>query len=60
VDLHHAHPKLPSGFDGNLLQIMPWPAFQNMTDHDLEVIYEHPSAIPCPEGGPGEPAHRCH
>jgi len=26
VDLDHAHPNLPSGFDGNLLPIMPRPA----------------------------------
>src|SRR5260370_15959682 len=33
--------------DGNLLQIMPWPSFANMTDHYLEAIYEYLSAIPC-------------
>jgi hypothetical protein len=59
VDLDHAHPNLPSGFDGNLLQIMPWPAFQDLTDHELEAIYEYLSAIPCLEGGPGEPPNRC-
>src|SRR5439155_8568294 len=47
VDLDHVHPNLPSGLDGNLLQIMPWPTYQNMTDHDLEAIYEYLSAIPC-------------
>src|SRR5215831_16803646 len=31
----HLHPNLPPPFDGSLLQIMPWPTFQNMTDHDL-------------------------
>ena len=30
-----------------------------MTDHDLRAIYEYLSAIPCLEGGPGEPANRC-
>ena len=59
VDMDHAHPNLPAGFDGKLLQVMPWPTFQNMTDHDLQAIYEYLSAIPCLEGGPGEPAHRC-
>ena len=50
---------LPHPFDGSLLQIMPWPAHQNMTDHDLRAIYEYLSSIPCLEGGPGEPANRC-
>ena len=50
VDMDHVHPNLPSGYDGNLLQIMPWPTFQNMTDHDLDAIYEYLSAIPCIEG----------
>ena len=36
--------------DGDLLQVMPWPAFSNLTDHDLEAIYEYLSAIPCLEG----------
>jgi hypothetical protein len=26
---------------------MPWPTFQNMTEHDLRVIYEYLRAIPC-------------
>lgn len=38
---------LPYPFDGTLLQIMPWPAFQSMSDHQLEAIYEYLSAIPC-------------
>jgi hypothetical protein len=38
---------VPYPFDGSLLQIMPWPAFQSMTDHELEAIYEYLSAIPC-------------
>jgi hypothetical protein len=50
---------IPAPFDGSLLQIMPWPIHQNMTDHDLRAIYEYLSAIPCLEGGPGEPANRC-
>jgi len=61
VDLDHLHPTcsatittgcLPPPFDGNLLQIMPWPSFQNFTDHDLRAIYEYLSAIPCIEGPP--------
>jgi hypothetical protein len=39
---------------------MPWPNFQNLTDRQLEAIYTFLSAIPCLEGGPGEPANRCH
>jgi hypothetical protein len=49
------HPNLPPPFDGKLLQIMPWPAFRNMTDHDLRAIYEYLSAIPCIES----PGHVC-
>jgi hypothetical protein len=50
---------VPAPFDGKLLQIMPWPLFQNLVDHDLQAIYEYLRAIPCVEGGPGEPANRC-
>ena len=58
VDLDHVHPNLPFPFDGSLLQIMPWPTFQNMTDHDLRAIYEYLSAIPCIEGPPApDPLH---
>ncbi len=73
ADLDHAHPNcstlvttncFPHGpglppFNGDLLQIMPWPAFQTMTDRQLTAIFTYLSAIPCLEGGPGEPAHRC-
>ena len=41
-----------------LLQVMPWPNFQNMTDRDLRAIYEYLSAIPCLEGDPGLPHPR--
>jgi len=57
---------IPPPFDGSLLQVMPWPTFQNMTDNDLRAIYEYLRAIPCLEGDPGNPAgadtkgHRCH
>jgi hypothetical protein len=50
---------LPAPFKGELLQIMPWPSIQNMTDDDLRAIYTYLSAIPCVEGGPGEPPNRC-
>jgi hypothetical protein len=68
IDMDHVHPTctgapngtcLPPPFDGSLLQIMPWPIYHNMTDHDLLAIYEYLSAIPCVEGGPREPANRC-
>ncbi len=68
VDLDHAHPScsatvttncLSFPFNGDLLQVMPWPAYQHMTDRQLTAIYTFLSAIPCLEGGPGEPAHRC-
>lgn len=67
VDLDHAHPNCPTNapnclfppFNGDLLQVMPWPAFQRMTDRQLTAIYEYLSTIPCLEGGPGEPPDRC-
>jgi hypothetical protein len=57
-------------FDGDLLQIMPWPNYKDLTDHDIRAIYEYLKAIPCIQGnypgpgGPGanippEPADRC-
>jgi len=49
------HPNLPPPFRGDLLQIMPWPAYRNMTDRDLRAIYEYLSAIPCIAG----PDHIC-
>jgi hypothetical protein len=70
IDLDHAHPTCTSGMapatcvpppiNGALLQVMPWPAFQSMTDRQLTAIYVFLSTIPCIEGGPGEPASRCH
>jgi hypothetical protein len=68
IDPDHVHPTcgatstgpcLPPPFDGDLLQIMPWPVLRKMTDHDLRAVYEYLGAIPCVEGGPGEPASRC-
>lgn len=50
IDPDHAHP-----FAGPFLQVMPWPAFQDMTDNDLRAIYEYLSSIPCIEGDPGLP-----
>jgi hypothetical protein len=47
IDPDGLHPNIPLGFRGDLLQIMPWPAYQNFTDRDLRAIYEYLSAIPC-------------
>ena len=44
---------VPPPFDGTKLQIMPWPTYAKMSDHDLRAIYEYLSAIPCLEGDPG-------
>jgi len=69
IDPDHLHPTctgapnsscIPPPFDGDLLQIMPWPGYQDMTEHDLRAIYEYLKAIPCVQGNyPGEPANRC-
>jgi hypothetical protein len=74
TDFDHLHPNCSAtrttncippetGIDGNLLQIMPWPYYQSMTDHDLLAIYKYLSAIPCIEGpsDPNNPLHNdCH
>ena len=63
MDLDHVHPNcapgslpgcMPPPFNGDLLQIMPWPAYQEMTDYDIRAIYEYLSAIPC-VAGPADP-----
>jgi hypothetical protein len=58
---------LPPPVDGSLLQVMPWPVFHNMTDSQIEDIYEYLSAIPCidnttstpPRGAPNELRNDC-
>jgi hypothetical protein len=67
VDMDHLHPTcsgavntgcVPVPFNGAELQIMPWPAYKDMTDHDLQAIYEYLSAIPCVAGPPApDPRH---
>ena len=58
TDFDHVHPNCPAPncfpppFNGDLLQVMPWPVYQDMTDRDLRAIYEYLSAIPC-NPGPG-------
>ncbi|SRR6266702_3328664 len=55
-DYDHIHPTctgapngtcVPPPFNGAVLQVMPWPVYQSMTDHDIRAIYEYLSAIPC-------------
>jgi hypothetical protein len=63
TDFDHRHPScistgtpancMPPPFNGDLLQVMPWPTFMNMTDHDLLAIYTYLSAIPCNPGPSG-------
>ncbi len=38
--------------DGEILQVMPWPVYGDMTDHDLKAIYEYLRCIPS-LSGPG-------
>jgi len=53
--------------DGDLLQVMPWPTFSQMSDRDIEAIYEYLRAIPCidnttstpPDGFPNELRNDC-
>jgi hypothetical protein len=33
--------------NGNLLQVMPWPLYRHMTDHQLTAIWTYLSAVPC-------------
>jgi len=55
VDLDQLHPNCPANapnclnppFNGAVLQVMPWPNLQSMTDHQLAAIYTFLSAIPC-------------
>jgi len=36
-----------------ILQVMPWPVYGKMSDHELEAIYEYLSAIPVINPRPG-------
>jgi len=67
-DLDHDHPScsatittncLSFPFNGDLLQVMPWPNFQDMTDRQLTALYVFLSAVQCLEGPAGEPPNRC-
>jgi hypothetical protein len=58
---------IPPPVDGSKLQVMPWPVFHSMTDHQIEAVYEYLSAIPCidntfstpPAGAPDELRNDC-
>ena len=58
---------IPPPVDGSKLQVMPWPLFHNLTDHQIEAIYEYLSTIPCidntfsppPAGAPNELRNDC-
>jgi hypothetical protein len=64
ADLDHVHPNCadltvtasstcyPAKFpyDGDLLQVMPWPSLRNLTDHELRAIYEYLGTVPCVAG----------
>lgn len=45
VDRDHSIPPVPSP-DNDLMQVMPWPVFRNMSDRDMRAVYEYLSAIP--------------
>jgi len=51
VDLKHLEPHVPSD-DQDLLQVMPWPIYREMLDHDMRAIYEYLRAIPVRQGFP--------
>ena len=80
VDMDYIHPSctspgpppvpancIPPPVNGAVLLVMPWPDFQDMTDGDIEAIYEYLSAIPCidntwstpPAGAPNELRNDC-
>jgi hypothetical protein len=52
VDLKQLHPEVSP-----LLQVMPWPVYQDLTDRDLRAMYEYLRAIPHAEPGapPAQP-----
>ena len=67
-DLDHLHPNCSATvtdncfpalqpFNGDLLQIMPWPAYQRLGIGDLRAIYEYLRAVPCIGGPPSGVLH---
>lgn len=53
-DLKNLPPFVPSQTN-DLLQVMPWPVYGEMLDHDLRAVYEFLRAIPPLEGFPTKP-----
>ena len=51
ADLKHLEPHVPSE-DQDLLQVMPWPIYREMLDHDMRAIYEYLRAVPVKQGFP--------
>jgi hypothetical protein len=45
ADLKHRRPFVPSA-ERDLLQVMPWPVYGDMTDRDLRAMYEYLRSIP--------------
>jgi len=58
-DATHTTNCVNAPINGSLLQVMPWPRLQNMTDRQIIAMYYYLCSIPCLEGGPNEPAVRC-
>lgn len=54
TDFKQIPPHVPSD-EGDLLQVMPWPVYEDMTNHDLGAIYEYLKAIPARPGYPRDP-----
>lgn len=50
IDLDQKHMQISP-----LLQVMPWPVYQSLTDRDLRAIYEYLSSIPPAEPGTTPP-----
>lgn len=50
VDLKKIPPHVPSE-ENDLLQVMPWPVYQDLTETDLAAIYEYLRAIPPAQPG---------
>jgi hypothetical protein len=50
IDPDNVHPQISP-----LLQVMPWPYFRTMSDHDLAAIYEYLRAIPSLPSAAGTP-----
>lgn len=54
-DLKNLPPHIPSQ-QNDLLQVMPWPVYGSMLDHDLRAVYEFLRAIPPIETGSTQPS----